>query len=237
MARSDEILEFWFGDAPEERLQKWFSDQPEFDRQCREAFLVDYECAAKGLLDGWQEGTANCLALVLLLDQLPRTIFRNTPRAYASDAKAREVARRAIVRGFDRQLPPLQRVFFYMPLEHSEDLVDQEESLWLQRQLAKENPECAIFVKYAEEHLATVAQFGRFPQRNAILGRVSTPREARIKRARRTSPARSIRDRTRDSSSLRSCGASTSGHDGIPSDTTSTFRFQCYSPLVPAFGM
>jgi uncharacterized protein (DUF924 family) len=112
MARSDEILEFWFGDAPEERLQKWFSDQPEFDRQCRESFLVDYERAAKGLLDGWQESTANCLALVLLLDQLPRTIFRNTPRAYASDAKAREVARRAIARGFDRQLPPLQRVFF-----------------------------------------------------------------------------------------------------------------------------
>jgi uncharacterized protein (DUF924 family) len=75
-------------------------------------------------------------------------------------------------------LPPLQRVFFYMPLEHSEALVDQEESLRLQRQLAQENPECAIFVKYAEEHLATVVRFGRFPQRNAILGRVSTPQEA-----------------------------------------------------------
>jgi uncharacterized protein (DUF924 family) len=179
MARSDEILAFWFGDetTSEEQARKWFAGGPEFDQLCHQAFLTDYERAAAGLLDDWQEDPACCVALVLLIDQLPRNIFRNTRRAYATDAKARAVTNRAISRGFDRQLPPLQRAFMYMPLQHSENLADQRESLRLQGQLAEENPECESFSKYAKEHLATIERFGRFPQRNAILGRVPTPQE------------------------------------------------------------
>jgi len=179
MARSDEILAFWFGDGviSEERARKWFSGGPEFDQLCHQAFVADFEQAAAGLLDDWQENPSSCAALVVLLDQLPRNIFRNTRRAYASDAKARAVTKRAISRGLDRQLPPLQRAFLYMPLHHSEDLGDQWEYLRLQRRLAEQNPDCESFLKYAEEHLATIGRFGRFPQRNTILGRVSTPQE------------------------------------------------------------
>lgn len=179
MARSDEILAFWSGDgiASEDRARIWFSGGPEFDRSWRRIFLADYERAAAGLLDDWQENPVSCLALVLLLDQLPRNIFRDTPRAYATDAKARAVTKQAISGAFDRHLPPVHRAFLYLPLEHSEDLADQRESLRLQRRLVEENPECEGFLKYAEEHRATIKRFGRFPQRNAILGRASTPQE------------------------------------------------------------
>jgi uncharacterized protein (DUF924 family) len=179
LARSDEILKFWFGDtsALDQRMRMWFAGGPQFDLSCREDFLADYERAVQGHLDDWKEDAHSCLALVLLLDQLPRNMFRNTPRAYAADAQARAVARHAMARGFDRMLLPLWRVFIYMPLEHSENLDDQRESQRLQRELASQNPECAGFVKYAEEHLAVIEQFGRFPQRNSVLGRSSTPRE------------------------------------------------------------
>ncbi len=179
MERVDEILEFWFGKgsgaAAGEKL--WFSADPAFDRLCSAQFLVDHERAAAGLLDHWQNDARSCLALVLLLDQLPRNMFRNTSRAFASDKKAREAARCAVVRGYDRELPPVQRVFFYLPFEHSEYLTDQRLSLRLQRVLAEESPDCAGFVKYAEGHCATIECFGRFPHRNAILGRASTPQE------------------------------------------------------------
>jgi uncharacterized protein (DUF924 family) len=179
MERIDEIFRFWFGNGADAKAREklWFSADPEFDRLCTTRFLTDHEKATAGSLDHWQKAARSCLALVLLLDQFPRNMFRNTPRAFASDEKAREVGRHALDCGFDRELPPLQRVFFYMPLEHSEDLTDQKESLRVQRELAEESPDCAGFVKYAEEHYKTIERFGRFPHRNAILGRPSTPQE------------------------------------------------------------
>jgi uncharacterized protein (DUF924 family) len=179
MARWDEIIEFWFDPnlTPAERGRRWFAGGADFDRLCRASFLPDYERAMRGDLDDWSSDAAGCLALVLLLDQLPRNMFRNSPRAYAGDTQAREVCRRAIDHGFYRRLPPVQRVFLYLPLEHSEQPADQQDSVRLQHQLAEEDPACAGFVQYAEEHLTTIARFGRFPQRNAILGRPSTPEE------------------------------------------------------------
>ena len=117
MERMDEILDFWFGNGANNQ-KLWFSANLEFDRLCTTLFLTDYKQAKAGSLDHWPNGARTCLALVLLLDQFPRNIFRETPKAFASDEKARDVMRRALACGFDRELPPLQRVFIYMPLEH-----------------------------------------------------------------------------------------------------------------------
>lgn len=177
MTTADELLGFWFAEGAEARRKLWFVADPEFDRLCTGRFLSAYEQASAGRLDDWRNDARGCLALVLLLDQLPRNMFRDTPRAFATDQKAREVARHAVNRGFDSQLPPINRAFLYLPFEHSEDLADQHESVRRQRKLAEEEPECFDFVKYAEAHFATIERFGRFPHRNRILGRVSRPEE------------------------------------------------------------
>ena len=175
----DEILEFWFGAEDDDLSQAeslWFIPNPEFDRLCTERFLNVYEDAARGLLDDWRSEPRSCLALVLLLDQFPRNMFRDTPRAFATDAKARDVARHAIDAGFDRALSTVQRMFLYLPLEHSENLDDQFESVRLTRALAAEDPGSDA-LKYAEQHLEIIQRFGRFPARNAALGRQSTDQE------------------------------------------------------------
>ena len=175
----DEILGFWFGAEDDDLSQaesRWFIPNPEFDRLCTERFLDIYEDAARGLLDDWRSEPRSCLALVLLLDQFPRNMFRNASQAFATDAKARDIARHAIDAGFDRAMSPVERMFLYLPFEHSENLDDQFESVRLTRALAAEDPDSNA-LKCAEQHLEIIQRFGRFPARNAALGRQSTDQE------------------------------------------------------------
>lgn len=159
---------------------RWFAHDPEFDRLCKSLFLNSYTDAAFGRLDSWKKAPRSCLALVLLLDQFPRNMFRDTARAFATDAKAREVSRHAIASGFDRELPPVMRMFLYLPFEHSEDLHDQMESVRLALVLADdfgEPAEGAAVRMSAELHLKMIRRFGRFPGRNEALARQSTKEE------------------------------------------------------------
>jgi uncharacterized protein (DUF924 family) len=174
------LLDFWFGPAgdPERDCHReiWFKSTAEHDGMLRRLFLADYERAAAGELANWEEQPETALALVLLVDQIPRNIFRGTPRAYATDPLAREVADRAIARGFDKILPPAWRKFFYMPLHHSEDAEDQRRSLELLHAVPND-PAREDNTRYARRYLDIIERFGRFPHRNACLGRVSTPEE------------------------------------------------------------
>jgi len=178
-ARVAALLDFWFG-APgraehDSERALWFRRDAAFDRACG-GFRHDHERAASGADDGWlSERDAN-LALVLLLDQFPRNLFRDSPRAYASDAAALRAARNAIARGFDRQLPPVRRRFVYMPFQHSESLADQERSLALFATMQDAGNAGAL--RSAQRHREIIARFGRFPHRNAILGRATTAEEA-----------------------------------------------------------
>ena len=165
-----EILEFWFGAGGRER---WFGGGPELDALIRDRFAATIEAAAAGALDHWVASPDGAVALCVLLDQFPRNAWRGTPRAFACDALARRVAAAAIAAGHDRHLPPERRLFLYLPFEHSEELADQERCCALMAELGD-----ASWLDYAQRHRAIVARFGRFPHRNAILGRVSTPEEA-----------------------------------------------------------
>ena len=178
---AEKVLRFWFADEPDSRegvLQsRWFFPTPEFDRLCTTRFLASYEDAAHGRLDDWKNEPRSCLALVLLLDQFPRNMFRGTARAFATDANARELTRHAIASGFDRNLSPVMRMFLYLPLEHSENSDDQLESVRLTSGLVAENPDFTEVLGYAERHMEVIRRFGRFPGRNNALGRQSTPEE------------------------------------------------------------
>jgi len=180
--RASALLDFWFGppDDPARLQQRriWFGGPPEYDAALREAFLADYEAAAGGGAAVWEETAEGALALVLLLDQVPRNIFRDKPQAYSADALARAVAGRALGRGFDQSVPPVWRVFFYMPFHHSEDLADQRRSVALFASLPR-NPDRrgGSLRRYGRPYVEVIERFGRFPHRNAILGRVSTQEE------------------------------------------------------------
>jgi len=180
-ARAGVLLDTWFGPAGdparEQHREIWFRGGPEFDAALREAFLADYETAAAGGLWLWEALPEGALALVLLLDQIPRNIFRDTPRAYAADAAARSAADRALARDFDRLVPPAWRLFFYMPLHHSEDLADQQRSVALFDSLPRNPDRGGSLRRYGRPYIEVIARFGRFPHRNAILGRQSTPEE------------------------------------------------------------
>ncbi len=177
----DEILDFWFGapGSPEHGRPRpvWFQADPDFDAAIRERFAETQARAAAGALDHLQESARGGLALVLLLDQFPRNLFRRDPRAYACDAKARAVAGRLLDAGLDRELPPIERRFLFLPFEHSEDLEDQNRSVALFRALAEETGDDTS-IYWAERHHEIIARFGRFPHRNAVLGRETTPAEA-----------------------------------------------------------
>ena len=178
---ADEVLAFWFGreDEPDygEFREAWFRKDPEFDQQVQERFGPLYERAAAGELDGWREEARSCLALVICLDQFPRNMFRGDGRTHATDDKALETARYALERALDRELPPFQRVFVYMPFMHSENVEDQRRSVELFGRLA-EKPGAPDLTSYAVGHMEIVERFGRFPHRNVILGRETTPEEA-----------------------------------------------------------
>lgn len=179
-ARAQALIDFWFG-APKhpDRLrhrQIWFRSTPEFDAAVRAEFAADHEAAIAGALADWENGAECALALVMLLDQVPRNIFRSTPRAFASDAQALATTRRALERGFDAAVPAAWRLFFYMPFEHSEALADQQRGIALLEALPPVlgRPGDGHM---SRRHLDIIARFGRFPHRNPILGRVSTAEE------------------------------------------------------------
>ena len=174
------IIDFWFG-RPEDKgygqPQKfWFIKDKEFDRTCRSRFLETYQQAAKGELIKWQEQALSCLALIIVLDQFPRNMFRNSPSAFATDYQALKISKYAVYKGFDRHLFPVQRWFIYLPFEHSENLADQEIALKLFNNL-KDDPDSQASIDYAYRHWEVIKRFGRFPHRNQILGRESTPEE------------------------------------------------------------
>jgi uncharacterized protein (DUF924 family) len=175
-----EVLEFWFGAADSPELgrfrRQWFEKSEDFDAAIRERFLATHAAAAAGRLDEWAERPLAALALVVALDQFPRNLFRGTPGAFATDTKALAVARGIVSRGFDAAYLPAERWFAYLPFEHAEDLAAQRESLALYERL-RGDPASASPIAYAQRHYAVIERFGRFPHRNAILGRASTPAE------------------------------------------------------------
>jgi uncharacterized protein (DUF924 family) len=177
--KAEEILEFWFADDGDETSgprSVWFEKNPEFDEEIRRRFAHEYEQAAAGELDHWLEHPRSALALILLLDQFPRNLFRGQARTFVTDDKALQAARLAVERGFDQEVPRLWRWFFYLPFEHSEDLANQQRSVELFRALG-DDPDSAYAADFAVKHLQIIEHFGRFPHRNETLGRSSTPEE------------------------------------------------------------
>jgi len=171
-AEAQAVLDFWFGEAGP---ANWFAKDENFDAQIRERFASTYRRAYDGDLGEWIQSAAGCLALMIVLDQFPRNMFRGEPRAFATDPHARILLRHVLDMGYDRQLDTRQRQFIYMPLQHSEAPGDQELSVTLNRTLDDEN-----VLKYAIAHKDIIDRFGRFPHRNAILGRESTLEELKF---------------------------------------------------------
>ncbi len=192
--RARELREFWFGRLPltaprlAERMQFWFgADEPEATRrerdgQLRTRFEPLVVAAASGKLDSWADSPRRRLSLILLLDQLPRNLYRDDSRAFATDERALALALSGIQSGGDAALDVVERIFFYMPLQHAESLEAQDESVAAYRRLLEETPAelralLGGVLKHAEAHRAVIQRFGRFPHRNRILGRKSTPEE------------------------------------------------------------
>jgi len=175
-----EVLEFWFGasESPEFSCARdcWFEKSPDFDAMIRDRFLETHEAAAAGRLARWADGPLSALALTIVLDQFPRNMYRASPRAFATDPLAREVARSLVARGFDAVLLAVQRWFVYLPFGHAEDIAAQRESLRLFDGLRGDLRSTGAITS-AMRHYAVIERFGRFPHRNAILGRTSTAEE------------------------------------------------------------
>jgi uncharacterized protein (DUF924 family) len=168
---SNEVLEFWFDQA---NRRCWFEASPDFDELVRQRLTHLYDDAVKGCLDDWKDDPNRALALCILFDQVARNIFRGSAHAFATDPQALSVARHILTLGFDRSYPTDDhRVLCYLPFEHSEDIEDQR----LAVQLLSERTADDLSTEYARRHLEIVARFGRFPHRNAVLGRTSTPAE------------------------------------------------------------
>jgi len=180
-SRAEEVLDFWFGREGEpgygEFRDEWFRNDPEFDARVTDQFAGLYEEAAAGDLDGWRDNARSCLALVIVLDQFPRNMFRGDGRTHAADGAALESSRYAVEHALDREIPAFQRMFLYMPFMHSEDREDQRRSVELFGLLADE-PGAPDVTSYAAGHRDIIERFGRFPHRNGILGRETTPEEA-----------------------------------------------------------
>jgi uncharacterized protein (DUF924 family) len=165
---AEDVLAFWLAAGHE----RWFESDEDFDAEIRTRFATTYEDAAAGRLSAWEEWPQGALALVIVLDQFPRNMFRHSARSYAADPLARSVTRRAIARGFDQQVAMPERGFFYLPFEHSEGLADQERAVALMEKTGD-----ADLLKWAVLHMDIIRRFGRFPHRNSALGRATTPEE------------------------------------------------------------
>jgi uncharacterized protein (DUF924 family) len=178
---AQEVLAFWFG-APGDTdwgqpRKQWFVKDAAFDAQIRERFGALIERGIAGALDSWAADTAGALAQIVVLDQFTRNVYRDRARAFAGDARALAAARALVRSGGDRMLPGVQRQFVYLPFEHAEDLAAQRESLQLFAQLEREAPEVGELLIWAQRHHDIIARFGRYPHRNALLGRPSTAEE------------------------------------------------------------
>ncbi|MGB7216327.1 MAG: DUF924 family protein [Gammaproteobacteria bacterium] len=192
----ESLLRFWFEPPPQSReelarrFERWFNGGPALDAEIAERFGEIAQRAARGELDGLRVSARGRLALILLLDQLPRHLHRGTAAAYAQDAKALALSTEGIAEGYDRQLAVLERGFFYMPLQHAEDLDTQELSVRMFERLAAADdapelyrPGLSDMLDAAREHRDVIARFGRFPHRNAALGRADTDAEREYLRA------------------------------------------------------
>ena len=180
MADFQEVLDFWFGPAgsPEYGRPRvaWFKKSDAFDASIRARFLDLHHRAADGQLRPWRAAPGSLLALIVVFDQFPRNLFRGTSRAFSTDAQALAAAQLAVARGFDRLLLPVQRWFAYLPFVHAEDLAVQRRCIELFESL-RGDPDSADSIDYARRHCEIIARFGRFPHRNAVLERISTPKE------------------------------------------------------------
>ncbi|MBA4010343.1 MAG: DUF924 domain-containing protein [Phenylobacterium sp.] len=171
-ATPKDVVGFWTAAGPE----KWFAKSTKFDEAIALRFEPVHHAAARGEYDGWMASAEGSLALLILLDQFPRNLYRNSGHAFATDAKARHVARNAVASGHDRATEAGLRQFFYLPFEHSEDLADQDEAVRLFTRLKDEAGD-AESLRWADLHRHIIVRFGRFPHRNICLGRVSTTEE------------------------------------------------------------
>jgi uncharacterized protein (DUF924 family) len=167
-AGMQQIIAFW----REAGYEKWFRGGAAFDAECRERFLDAHFAAARRECEHWMDSAEGALALLILLDQIPRNIFRGSGHAFATDPLALHYARRAVDLGLDAEIEPALRAFVYMPFEHSEDLADQRRAVALFQALGDEG-----YTGYALAHLEVIERFGRFPHRNRALGRINTPQE------------------------------------------------------------
>jgi len=184
-----EILDFWFGELDAQGLpdsdhrNKWFRSDRKFDQEIRRRFLSMVLFASEQGLEHWRKEAGGILAEIILLDQFSRNIFRGAAMAFDQDRQARKLCRQAMEKGQDMLLPPVQRAFLYMPLQHSERKADQDLAVECYEQLARSTQGIlgdfmASFVQSAGDHREIIARFGRFPHRNKALGRTSTPEEA-----------------------------------------------------------
>ncbi len=178
--RPEAVLEFWFGSAdafgqggPREM---WFRKQPEVDERIRERFFPTWKMAQDGRLGAWEGKPPSTLAMLLVLDQFPRNMFRDSAQAFASDELAFRVAEAALAKGHDQALDPVARWFFYLPFEHREELAAQRRSVELFAALPDE-PHHRHSLDYARRHFEIIERFGRFPHRNRLLGRISSAEE------------------------------------------------------------
>lgn len=176
MTRPEDVLAAWFAPPEAEWQTRWYSVNPAFDARLRQDFAECLAAARQGELDRWASTPRGALALVIVLDQFSRNLHRDSPQAFAADARARAHARQAIAQGFDRQLTPTERSFLYLPFEHSEDACDQEFSVRL-FEASPDGPDFSRNFEYAQRHRDVIERFGRFPHRNAVLGRSSTEAE------------------------------------------------------------
>jgi len=165
------VLDYWLGDIGPEG---WYAGGEDLDDQIRGLWLDLWTAARDRGLDHWADGPAGSLALIILADQFPRNMFRGTAAAFATDPLAREIARKALAEGWDMQAPEPERQFFYMPFEHSEDPADQALAVELMAERMADHPDSLL---HARAHQAIIVRFGRFPFRNAALGRETTPEE------------------------------------------------------------
>lgn len=164
-----DIIQYWFTPP---LPQHWFNSTPALDTEIRERFASIWEQAQAGKLDDWKNSAEGCLALCIILDQFPLNMFRGEARSFSTEQQAVGVCKHAVAQGLDQQLPAEQRMFIYMPLMHSENMADQDESVRLFAAAGLEGN-----ARFAEHHRHIVERFGRFPHRNAILGRESSPAE------------------------------------------------------------
>ena len=191
MSDEEEILDFWFGELDEHgcasptQRKRWWTKSDAFDETIRAKFLSDYDSIVSGERERWRSTPRGALAYIIVLDQFSRNMFRDTPAMFAADPLAREACYEGLDAGFDVELGFDERVFFYLPLEHSEDIQDQQRCHELFTKLCEVAPEALkadarYYLEYAERHRVIIERFGRYPHRNEILGRVSTDEEIRF---------------------------------------------------------